>query len=305
MKRRTPALRLLTAVPALAAVLAFHAPQVATAESLLGTLFDPVIEILPPQPVPYVAYDGPVCTDGARACIDRTITRMQRRLAADAAACDHDAIFGLAYLRVTQDVRRALDADYYGHEKWLNRLDAYFAHLYFTTMDTWHAGRRTAVPAAWRVALQAADDKTMTGLGNFMLSMNAHINRDFSFALAEVGLRTKGGASFKHDHNAYNPRLDALMDPVFAEEAARFDPAFDDLHATGLDAELAGTIMRGWREMVWRNAEALLQADTPEEKAAARKRIEGYALTQANLIKLLFASGSPAKRDAWCATHHG
>jgi hypothetical protein len=277
----------------------------AQADLIGANLFDPVVTILPPRPVPYSPYTGSICPEGSPSCIDATIAEMQRRLDLDAAECDHDAIFGLAYLRVTEDVRKAVNSGWFSDRAWLGQVDAVFARLYFTSMDAWHAGERTSIPKAWRIALQAADDKSVTALGNFMLSMNAHINRDFSYVLAEVGLTAADGTSHKPDHNAYNPRLDALMDPVFSEEAARFDPTFDDFDAAGVDALAAGTIMRGWREMVWRNAENLALAKGPLARKLAETAIEEYAVTQALLIKTVFASSSPANRDAWCATHHG
>lgn len=281
---------------------AWSAPSSAAGLPVGAGALDPVVEILPPRPAPHTPYTGSLCADGSRHCIDRTIAEMERRVARDAAACDHDAVFGLAYLRVTEDVRRALDVDWFDDEVWLAQVDAVFAELYFDSMDAWHSGARTSVPKAWRIALQAADDRTVTGLGNFMLSMNAHINRDFSYVLAEVGLTAADGTSHKADHNAYNPRLDALMDPVFAEEAARFDQAFDDFDIAGIDAAAAGMIMRGWREMVWRNAENLALARTPIERKLAEQIIEEYAATQALMIRTVFASPSSAKRDAWCAS---
>lgn len=275
----------------------------AQADLVGADLFEPVVEILPPRPVPHTPYTGSICSDGSPSCINATIAEMRQRLAVDAAACDHDAIFGLAYLRVTEDVRKAVNSGWFSDRVWLGQVDAVFARYYFSTMDAWHAGERASIPKAWRLALQAADSKTVTGLGNFMLSMNAHINRDFSYALAEVGLTAADGTSHKPDHNAYNPRLDALMDPVFAEEAARFDPTFDDFDIAGVDAPAAGMIMRGWREMVWRNAENLALAKGPLARRLAEIAIEEYAATQALMIRTLFASPSPAGRDAWCATH--
>lgn len=293
---------LVCAVTALLVTLPLGSPAVAEDPIQAGWL-DPVIEILPPRPVPHTPYTGSICPDGAPSCIDATIVEMQRRLDRDAAACDHDAIFGLAYLRVTEDVRRAVNVGWFADEVWLGQVDAVFADLYFDAMDAWHRGDTASVPTAWRIALQAADDRSMTGLGNFLLAMNAHVNRDFSYVLAEVGLTAASGESHKPDHNAYNPRLDALMDPVFSEEAARFDPAFDDFSVAGVDAAAAGTIMRGWREMVWRNAEQLVLARTPLERILAERAIEEYAATQARLIRVAFASPSSAARDQWCADH--
>ena len=267
---------------------------------------DPVIGLLPPLPAKHVPYAGEICPDGSPSCIDDTIAEMERRLALSAAACDHDAIFDLAYLRVTENVREAVNTGVFDDRVWLNQVDAVFADLYFDTMDDWHSGdpaRRAATPKAWQIALKAADERAVTGLGNFLLSMNAHINRDFSYALAEVGLTGPDGTSHKKDHNAYNRRLDSLYAPVFAEEAARFDPRFDDIDVLTVEETLAGVIMRGWREMVWRNAEQLARAKTPAQRRMAEQTVELYAATQAQLIRTGFAASSSAERDAWCAEH--
>ena len=60
--------------------------------------------------------------------------------------------------------------------------------------------------------------------------------------------------------------------------------------------------MRTWREIVWRNAEALSLAKSPLTIALAKARIETYATTQAVLYKGLFArnKASAAERDAYC-----
>jgi uncharacterized protein DUF5995 len=265
---------------------------------------DPVVGALPPAPVPYTPYDGPVCADGDPQCIVDVISEMEDRLAPLAASCDHDAIFSLAYLRVTQNVKAAADSGYFHDRTWLTQLDAVFAGMYFRTIDSWNAGRTSEVPKAWRIALQASDDRSMTGLGDFLLNMNAHINNDFPHALATVGLTAEDGSSHKPDHNAYNQRLDSLYVPVFDEEAARFDPTFDDYDLGPADDIGVGAIMRGWREMVWRHAEDLVTARTPVQKALAEKAIEEYAASQAAMIRQTFRTGDgSAARDAYCRTH--
>lgn len=298
-------LRAVVAGAVAAATLTFGSTAPAQADGLLGPgLLDPVIDLLGPLPGKHTPYDGPICTDGSPQCIDDTIAEMQRRLADSAARCDHDAVFDLAYLRVTEDVRDAIEAGHFSDVVWLARVDAVFAALYFDTMDDWHAGRRDDIPKAWQIALKAADDKAVTGLGNFLLAMNAHINRDFSYVIAEVGLVDADGRSHKGDHNAYNTRLDGLYHPVFAEQAARFDPTFDDIDLAMLDELGVGVIMRGWREVVWRNAELLAAAKTPGQRRTAERIIEEYAATQARLIRSVFVNGDGGvKRDRWCAEH--
>ena len=276
----------------------------AQAEDPAPSPLDPAIGALPAAPVPYTPYDGPVCTDGDPQCIVDVIAEMETRLAPLADSCDHDAIFSLAYLRVTQNVKAAADSGYFADRTWLTQLDAVFAEMYFDTMDTWHAGRTAEVPKAWRIALTASDDRSMTGLGDFMLNMNAHINNDFPYALATVGLTAADGSSHRPDHNAYNQRLDSLYIPVFREEAERFDPTFDDYDAGPLDDAGVGSIMRGWREMVWRHAEELATASTPAQRQLAEHEIEEYAAGQATLIRQMFASSDgSAARDAYCAEH--
>ena len=267
---------------------------------------DPLIGLLPALPVKHTPYVGDVCPDGSPSCIDTTIAEMQRRLSISAASCDHDAIFDLAYLRVTENVRDAVNTGVFDDRVWLGQVDAVFAKLYFDSMDAWHSGdpaKRAATPKAWQIALKAADDRSVTGLGNFLLAMNAHINRDFSYVLAEIGLTGADGKSHKKDHNAYNRRLDSLYGPVFAEEAARFDPAFDDIDVGPVEEAAAGVIMRGWREIVWRNAEQLALAKNPAQRRIAEQTIEYYAATQAQLIRTGFAAPHSTKRDAWCADH--
>ncbi len=113
-----------------------------------------MIGALPAAPVPYTPYDGPVCTDGDPQCIVDVIAEMEDRLAPLAASCDHDAIFSLAYLRVTQNVKAAADAGYFADRTWLTQLDAVFADMYFTRWTPGTPAARTEVPKAWRIALQ-------------------------------------------------------------------------------------------------------------------------------------------------------
>lgn len=273
-------------------------------EVINPTPLDPVIGVLPAVPVPYRPYNGPVCTDGDPACIEDVITEMEQRLVPLAAACDHDSIFALAYLRVTENVKAAADSGYFADGTWLTRIDAVFAQKYFDTIDAWNAGRTGEVPKAWRIALSASDDRSLTGLGDFMINMNAHINNDFPHALATLGLTAADGSTHKPDHDAYNQRLDSLYGPVFKEEAERFDPTFDDIDAGPLEETAAGVIMRGWREMVWRHAENLATARTPLQRQVAEHAIEEYAAGQAALIQQMFrTTDASAARDAWCADH--
>jgi hypothetical protein len=294
-------------VPTAAPTYAADPPPDPLAQLLSPSIEDPLIALLAAFPMPYRPYTGSLCPTGDPQCIVDVIAEMEDRLAPLAATCDHDAIFALAYLRVTQNVKAAADSGYFADRGWLTQIDAVFAHKYFDTLDAWRAGRTAAVPHAWRIALQASDDRTMSALGDFMLGMNAHINNDFPAVLADVGLTAPDGSTHKPDHNAYNDRLDSLYHPVFDEEAARFDPEFNKFDLGPLDELVVSTIMRGWREMVWRHAEALVATrNSPLLHATVMKEIEEYAAAQAQLIKAipLFLKVASPHRDEYCAVHH-
>ena len=268
---------------------------------------DPVISLLPALPTQYKPYTGTICVDGADSCVDGVINEMEERLAPLAASCSHDAIFSLAYLRVTENVRDANRNGYFDDREWLNRLDTVFADMYFRTLDDFAAGK--TVPPAWKVALNDSKQRKLNGLGNFMINMNAHINNDFPRALVAVGITAPDGTTRKPDHNAYNQRLDGLYRPVFIEESQRFDPKFDLFHVGPVEGTAAGVIMRAWREGVWRNAELLANAKTPGQMRLANQVVNQYALAQARLIEAVpIFRATPrtnVARDQFCATHHG
>lgn len=290
-----------------APAVAVETPWPLTSDLINPKPLDPAIALLLALPTPHKPYTGTICPGGEDECIDDVIAEMEERLEPLAESCSHHAIFSLAYLRVTENVRDANRSGYFADRAWLNTLDTIFADMYFRTMDDFAAGR--PVPSAWKVALEDSENRTLNGLGNFMMNMNAHINNDFPRALAAVGLTAADGTSHKADHDAYNQRLDSLYRPVFIEESQRFDPAFDAYHLGPVEGTVAGVIMRGWREGVWRNAELVANARTPAEQKLVSDWIENYALAQAHLIRTLpVFQATPASnvaRDAWCAANHG
>lgn len=250
------------------------------------------------------------CDTGARACIDRTIAEMIRRFHTVVPVCDHNNVFSITYLRVTEDIRNGLDDGFYADPGWLNRLDALFARPYFLTYDNYMAGRIGLVPPAWRVAFDAGRDGAVSGIGNLLLSMSAHVNRDFPFALYQAGLLDGAGNSHKQEHDNGNGRLRALYKPMIAELTRRFDASIDDydIPGTEVDDEALFGILVDWRETAWQNAQRLADADSDVGRRQVAASIEAYALAQANAIYAAFAYGpgeTTAARDATCAASGG
>lgn len=250
------------------------------------------------------------CADGSPACIGRTIREMYRRFHTVIPVCDHNAVFSLTYIRVTEDVKRAVDGGFYPDRRWLQRLDAMFARTYFLGFDNWAAGRRGLVSPAWRIAFDSARARQVSGIGNLLLSMNAHINRDFPFVLYLAGLSWPDGRSRKPQHDAYNSRLRALYRPMLTELSRRFDATIDDYDAPGTtyDDDAIFQILVAWREGAWRNAERLRSAGSDAGRRLVAAEIEQYAESQARFIHANTAyrpGESSARRDARCALYGG
>jgi hypothetical protein len=251
------------------------------------------------------------CVAGKASCVDKTIREMQRRFDPLGQSCSHNAVFSLAYLRTTQTYKWARDqAGFFADTPYVNHEDAVFAKYYFDAWDDWTAGRRAEVPKAWLIAFDAAANRQVSGSGDLFLGMSAHVNRDLPFVLASIGLTFPDGTSRKADHDKVNQFLNAVLDPLLAEEAARFDASTDDSR----DPLLLGyttsfQLLAAWRETAWRNAERLVNAPDAAARAQVAKSIEDYAAAVATTLKTaesyLPPLTSTTARDSFCAAHKG
>lgn len=250
------------------------------------------------------------CAHDSGRCIDRTIAEMYRRFNVVVPTCDDNNVFSLTYIRVTEDIRNAVADGFYPDEAWLNRQDATFARSYFLAYDNYTAGRTDLVPPSWRIAFDAGRDGKVEGIGNLLLSMNAHVNRDFPFILYHAGLVDPEGKSYKAQHDSYNQRLRALYRPMIDELAKRFDDSIDDYDVPGttVDDEGLFDVLVAWREAAWQNAQRLAAAGSDAERRQVAASIEDYAVGQAEMIYAGTAYGpgeGTDARDARCAEHGG
>jgi hypothetical protein len=245
------------------------------------------------------------CRSGKPACTDRVISNMEKRFRAK--GCDHDALFALAYLRTTEAFRRAVDTDgFFSDPNFMRHEASVFADAYFQAIDNWHGGRRSSVPRAWQIAFEAADQRTVSGSGDLLLGMNAHINRDLPFVHAAIGLVKPDGSSRKPDHDKVDEFLNRVQ--VTEELAARFDPTVKDTEVPGpFDNMTVMQLIFSWREIAWRNAERLAAAGSDAERKTVAASIEAYAASEAEAIRAatsyLPVVQSSKERDAFCAAH--
>jgi hypothetical protein len=246
-----------------------------------------------------------VCPRGQLRCPRRVVGEMTGRWEPLDEDCDHRAVFALTYLRTTEEYLRTVTSDphFFSRPRWVNHEDAVFAELYFRAYDRF-VGERS-LPEAWRIAFEANASPNVTGYGDLLLGMSAHINRDLPYALAHVGLRKRDGRSRKPDHDRVNAFLARIGEPLLRELGDRYDPIFEVALATSPVAETAALqTVFAWRENAWRNAERLVAArDDSARLAAVRRSIELEAATIARAI--LAASTVPAYaqiRDPYCRT---
>lgn len=241
-------------------------------------------------------------------CVTDTIADMTGRYDALHATCDHRGLFALSYLRTTEEYRRAsLEPGFFQDPEFVNHEDAIFAQLYFDAYDRWEAGERSParVPRAWQVAFGAADAKSVNTLGDVLLGISAHINRDLPYTLATIALNDPAtGKSRKPDHDKVNAFLARVPGPLFEEIGAKWDPSY-----AGRDELLPVSTLTGippvqaWREAAWRWAERLIEARTASERRNVEQGIEEYAYQAALTIErstALAPGEDTSARDAYC-----
>src|SRR3954447_1165593 len=243
----------------------------------------------------------PNCRKASIRCIDVEIRRLkaqQKRF-----GCDHRGVFATTYLELTRQLRDTLRARprFFNDSKYLYTEDALFANVYINTLHAYERGK--PIPPAWQIALDTARSADENAAQDMLLGINAHVQNDMPFVLAALGQRTKTGKSRKPDHDKMNEILGAAYERVVRQIEDRFDPIVATTNARWIFADdYAGIEMvKEWREQVWRNAERLLAAKTPDERAQVASQIQEYAAEWARMIaNPVQVPGYRAQRDAYC-----
>jgi hypothetical protein len=264
----------------------------------------PWTELLPALPSPPQSHPNRVahCKRATIRCVEFQIGRMQALR--DRLGCDFKAVFATTYLELTKVLRDAVaqDPGFFRFPRFFFREDALFANVYFRTVRAWERGELEKVPPAWEIAFETAEGGEALGAQDMLLGINAHVQNDMPFVLAQLGLRDRHGNSRKPDHDKANQNLSQGYEPVVTAVGERYDPNMS-LTNPGLYAdELAGLeLVRQWRENVWRNAEKLVNAETDAERARVAANIQEYAAQWAKGIAAAEFPGARASRTEYCA----
>jgi hypothetical protein len=264
--------------------------------------------LLPGLSPAYDPNDPNICNSGKPQCIDAVAKEMAKRLKPLSDSCSHNALFALLYYDVTNQVGIAdRTAGYFDDAGFISHEDAVFASYYFNAFDNWSKGNVAGTPGAWQIALDAAKNHQVQGIGNLLLGMNAHINRDLPYVLYSIGLVAPDGSSRKPDHDRINGVLYNAYDQAIAEGARRFDGSLQQYTGpSAADSGIQSVIL--WREQAWRNAERLASASSDAQRALISQQIDQAANVEAQAIKAAYSydgiTSSSSTRDAFCAAHH-
>jgi hypothetical protein len=244
------------------------------------------------------------CQAGSPACFDILIAEMQQRADELTATCDHNALFATMYLRMTEEIQRAHDDGRFERPEATVNLTAWFAKHYFDAFDAWQDGDQDAVPRAWRIAFEAADERSVRGIGNLLLGMNAHVSRDLPYVVADV--LDEVPPSIDPDYALVNQLIEDLSAEVIREVGERFDPSIRpaELPLALGGAPSFGALVTLWRSDSWQKGTAMVGsgesvADQVEFEATSR------ALALIPEVRYLPFVEGPEVRDAFCAEAAG
>ena len=264
-------------------------------------------QYLPALPSPPQSHPNRVahCRRAKLKCVRVQIKRMrelQARL-----GCDHRGVFATTYLELTRELRDSLlrDPGMFKFPRFFFREDALFANVYFRSVKRWERGRD--VPDAWRIAFETAESGEVNGAQDMLLGINAHVQNDMPFVLAQLGLRDRHGRSRKVDHDRANAALTSGYERVVRAVSERYDPLVSLTNADWhpIDDVAGLEVVRQWRENVWRNAERLENASSDAERQQVADEIEAYAASWAESIRAGSQPGYRAQRDAYCQQQLG
>jgi hypothetical protein len=249
----------------------------------------------------------PNCTRASVACVEDLARRQRATWEAWDATCDHRAVMGLAYLKITEALRDDLalpKPTLFRYPSWFEYVTAAFSNMWFAANADYDA--RRPVAAAWKIALDTMTKGDVTAGQEILLFSNAHVQHDLPFAYEQMGLRTRKGASRKPDHDAVNEINNRILDPTQDEVSQRYDPTFSwvDLKPSPLDELGSMEFVKSWREGAWRNAERLLRARTPAERQMVVDSIDATSEIWARFIAAPALPGFRATRDAYCRRNH-
>jgi hypothetical protein len=218
------------------------------------------------------------------------LDRMQSRIDAWGAA-DERALFLSCYRMMTGNVVTAVERREFDDPAWVGGLLHRFADYYFDALDAFETEPQGA-PAVWRMAHRLAADPEVSALQKMLLGVSAHINYDLVLTLVDV-LEPEWpalGGPQRQARYADHCRINAVIArTVDAVQEAVLSPAMPAMGTVDrwlgpLDEMLIARLLSRWRETVWHNATAVLDAADAVERARLVAHVERLALRTGRIV---------------------
>jgi hypothetical protein len=220
---------------------------------------------------------------------DIVVNRMQGLIDAWEKAGDLRVVFLSCYAMMTRNMLEAIEAGVFEDNTWVYTLLQHFAEYYFVALEAFeHEGM---TPLVWQLAFDAARQPHSHVLQDLILGVNAHINYDLVFALADMlmpewpSLSEEGRLSRYRDHCHVNEIIHRTIDSVQDQVIERYNPAIElvDRLMGPLDEWMTSWFINDWREEVWKHATRLVQS--PEQgREALRQEVERQAVKRARSL---------------------
>lgn len=204
---------------------------------------------------------------------------------------DLRGVFLRCYAMMTGQVLADADAGGFNDPVWVRGLLCRFADYYFDALAAYDGGLADT-PAVWRLTFDTSRQREIHVLQHLMLGVNAHIRYDLVFTLADV-LRDQWSALSEDDrarrladHSRVNDviyrTIDSVQDQVL-ERHSRLMAALDFVMGP-LDEYLIYRVIAGWRDVVWKQACALMACGDAFSTEQVRAQVEAQSIESARAI---------------------
>jgi hypothetical protein len=231
---------------------------------------------------------------GERMTIEQPITARMAALVQEwQARDDRRAIFLQCYRLMTLNMLTAIDTGEFQDAGWVSRLLRRFAGYYFDALELYERSHRRT-PLVWLATHDAAARSETMMMQNLLLGVNAHINYDLVLTLVEMlegewGELGKRGRRRRYtDHCRVNVIIGATIDSVQDAVLEPRMPAMDlvDKAMGPVDEWMTSWLITHWREEVWQNAVALMEARDKKGRERLQRSVEAVALKRAEVLLL-------------------
>lgn len=140
---------------------------------------------------------------------------------------DRRGVFVTAYGIITRTLASKFGTSFFHDDEWVRKYLLAFANFYRKALEDYEAGRRSSVPFAWQQSFDTSASGLALAIQDLLLGINAHINRDLSFALTEAGIDDHREIRY-NDHTKVNDALaeatQEVQDRITAMYAAGLGP---------------------------------------------------------------------------------